>query len=509
MAQNKLIVKNTIFMYTRMILIMGVTLYASRVVLDKLGVQDFSLYNVVGGIVGMLSFLNGTLSTGTSRFITYELGTKDENRLLQTYRTSVFAHLLLALIITAILETAGLWYVYCKMVIPPERLFATLVVYHISIFATFISIVQIPYTALIIAPEDMKVYAYVGIFDAMARLGVVFCLSIGGSDKLIMYAALTAVAQLLVSGCYALYCMKHYRECKFGFTFNKQIFKSLICFSGWNVLANLSETLKLQGYLILTNLFFQPFMVAAQTIANQVSGALIQFINNFRNAVNPQIIKLYASKQYEESKQLTMQTTVYVFELCMLIGLPAIFIMKTIMNIWLVEVPDYAVVFTQYIIVQRIIGSFDSAFYTPMVAAAKIKSNSIFAAVSGPLMFVALYFIFKEKGDVMWMMYLGVIFQCAFGFFIKPILLTRDVESYRLSDFLSCFITCAKVTAVSLALTFGAYKLTGNDGIPESLALATVSALSVALASYIFLDKAAKTKINAFVLKKVGLLKRR
>ena len=450
MAQNKLIVKNTIFMYTRMILIMGVTLYASRVVLDKLGVQDFSLYNVVGGIVGMLSFLNGTLSTGTSRFITYELGTKDENRLLQTYRTSVFAHLLLALIITAILETAGLWYVYCKMVIPPERLFATLVVYHISIFATFISIVQIPYTALIIAHEDMKVYAYVGIFDAMARLGVVFCLSIGGSDKLIMYAAL-------------------------------------------------------QGYLILTNLFFQPFMVAAQTIANQVSGALIQFINNFRNAVNPQIIKLYASKQYEESKQLTMQTTVYVFELCMLIGLPAIFIMKTIMNIWLVEVPDYAVVFTQYIIVQRIIGSFDSAFYTPMVAAAKIKSNSIFAAVSGPLMFVALYFIFKEKGDVMWMMYLGVIFQCAFGFFIKPILLTRDVESYRLSDFLSCFITCAKVTAVSLALTFGAYKLTGNDGIPESLALATVSALSVALASYIFLDKAAKTKINAFVLKKVGL----
>ena len=299
MAQNKLIVKNTIFMYTRMILIMGVTLYASRVVLDKLGVQDFSLYNVVGGIVGMLSFLNGTLSTGTSRFITYELGTKDENRQLQTYRTSVFAHLLLALIITAILETAGLWYVYCKMVIPPERLFATLVVYHISIFATFISIVQIPYTALIIAHEDMKVYAYVGIFDAMARLGVVFCLSIGGSDKLIMYAALTAVAQLLVSGCYALYCMKHYRECKFGFTFNKQIFKSLICFSGWNVLANLSETLKLQGYLILTNLFFQPFMVAAQTIANQVSGALIQFINNFRNAVNPQIIKLYASKQYE------------------------------------------------------------------------------------------------------------------------------------------------------------------------------------------------------------------
>ena len=205
MAQNKLIVKNTIFMYTRMILIMGVTLYASRVVLDKLGAQDFSLYNVVGGIVGMLSFLNGTLSTGTSRFITYELGTKDENRLLQTYRTSVFAHLLLALIITAILETAGLWYVYCKMVIPPERLFATLVVYHISIFATFISIVQIPYTALIIAHEDMKVYAYVGIFDAMARLGVVFCLSIGGSDKLIMYAALTAVAQLLVSGCYALY----------------------------------------------------------------------------------------------------------------------------------------------------------------------------------------------------------------------------------------------------------------------------------------------------------------
>ena len=221
MSENRLIVKNTIFLYTRMILIMGVTLYASRVVLDKLGVQDFGLYNVVGGIVGMLSFLNGTLSTGTSRFITYELGANDKNRLMQTCRTAVFTHLLLALLIVAILETAGLWYVYCKMVIPPERFLPTLVVYHISIFATFVSIVQIPYIALIIAHEDMKVYAYVGIFDAVARLAVVLCLSLGSSDKLIMYAALTALAQLLVSGCYAAYCIRRYSECKFGFSFSK------------------------------------------------------------------------------------------------------------------------------------------------------------------------------------------------------------------------------------------------------------------------------------------------
>lgn len=505
MAENRLIVKNTVFLYTRMILIMGVTLYASRVVLDKLGVQDFGLYNVVGGIVGMLSFLNGTLSTGTSRFITYELGANDKNRLMQTYRTAVFTHLLLALLIVAILETAGLWYVYSKMVIPPERFLPTLAVYHISIFATFVSIVQIPYIALIIAHEDMKVYAYVGIFDAMARLAVVMCLSLGSSDKLIMYAALTALAQLLVSGCYAAYCIRRYSECKFGFSFSKGIFRSLMCFSGWNVLANLSETLKLQGYLVLLNLFFQPFMVAAQTIANQVSGALNQFINNFRNAVNPQIIKLYASGQYEESKRLTMQTTVYVYELCLLIGLPAIFTMKTIMGIWLVKVPEYAVLFTQYIIVQRIIGSFDSAFYTPMMAAAKIKSNSVFAAVSGPVLFVVLYFIFREKGDVMWMLYLGVFAQCAFGFLIKPMLLAHDVESYRISDFIPCFATCAKVTAISLALTFATYKLTGNSGVLPSAVLAAASALSVTISSYIFLDKAAKTKINAFVLKKVGL----
>lgn len=503
MTNKKLIAKNTVFLYTRMIFIMGVTLYTSRVVLDKLGVQDFGLYNVVGGIVGMLSFLNGTLSTGTSRFITYELGTGDKDSLLQTFRTSVLAHFILGIIVILLLETIGLWYVYNKMVIPQVRFDSTVIVYHISILAAFISIIEIPFIALIIAHEDMKPYAYIGIIEAMAKLITAVSLIFCSTDKLVFYAILTALSQLIIFLCYSIYCIRTYSECKFGFSFNKEIFKAILSFSGWNVLANLSETLKLQGYLVILNLFFQPFVVAAQTIANQVSGVVNQFINNFRNAVNPQIIKLYASHQYEESKSLTMQTTIMVFELSLLIGLPAILIMNTLMSIWLVKVPGYAVVFTQFVIVQRILGSFDSAFYTPMMAAAKIKTNSICAAISGPVLFIALYFIFKFNGNVMWMQYLGILAQCIFGFAIKPILLKQDVEGYQYSDFKKCFATCFKVTFLAIIISTIAYFVIGNKGILPSIGLAIVSALSVMFSSYVFLDKASRQKIISIVKDKI------
>lgn len=488
-----------------MIFILGVTLYTSRVVLDKLGVNDFGLYNVVGGVVGMLSFLNGTLSTGTSRFLTYELGTGNSNRLLLTFRTSISTHFILALIVTIVLESVGLWYVYNKMVIPPDRFQSTLAVYHLSIIAAFIGIVQIPYIATIIAHENMGIYAYIGIFEAVLRLIIAICLKFCNYDKLIFYATLTTGAQIILFLCYSIYCTLHYNECKLGFSFDKQIFKDIMSFSGWNVLANLSETLKLQGYLLILNLFFQPFVIAAQTIANQVSGVVSQFINNFRNAVNPQIIKLYASKDYKESKNLTFQTTIFVFELSLLIGLPAILIMKTAMGIWLVEVPQYAVIFTQFVVIQRILGTFDSAFYTPMMAAAKIKSNSIFAALSGPLLFVILYFIFKFHGSVMWMQYFGVIAQVAFGFFIKPYLLVHDVEGYRYSDFKICFITCFKVSAISVFFSLIAYYFIGNDGIFKSLVLAITSALIVLLSSYICLDKESRLKVNRIIKGKIKL----
>ena len=197
MSDNKRIAKNTLFLYIRMLFIMGVSLYTSRVVLDKLGVDDFSLYNVVGGIVGMLSFLNGTLSTGTSRFLTYELGTGNREKLNVTFNTAFYTHLALGIIFIILLETGGIWYIYNKLVVSPDRFDAALIVFQISIFASLISIMQVPYTSLIIAHEDMGIYAYLGIFDAVARLGAIYLLIISTADKLILYASLMALIAAL------------------------------------------------------------------------------------------------------------------------------------------------------------------------------------------------------------------------------------------------------------------------------------------------------------------------
>lgn len=496
MSDNKRIAKNTLLLYFRMILIMGVTLYTSRVVLDKLGVDDYALYNVVGGVVGMLSFINGTLSTGTMRFLTTQLGKKDINKLHRTFNTAFYTHLGLGLVLALLLETIGLWFVYNKLIIPPDRLEASLIAYHISIATTIVSVTQVPYTSLIMAHERMSVYAYISIFEVVAKLAVVYLLSISGFDKLVLYSILIALVQIIVAFLYRIYCRMHFSESSLYTCFDKHIFKSLMSFSGWNIIAHLSETLKMQGYLVLLNLFFQPFVVTAQTIGNQVAGAMMQFVNNFRTAINPQIIKLYAAGEYENSKRLTLSTTVLVFDLVLLLGLPSIFVMKTIMSIWLVEVPPYAVIFTQYIIVQRILSTFDASFYIPMMAEGKIKTNSILAAFSGPGLFALLYIIYKMGGDVMWMQYTGLIVLVLFGFIIKPYLLVHDEKGYAYSDFVPCFMICAKVTMVSVGLSYGAYLLLGNIYIANSVCLFVISFLAVIFSSYIFMDTEMRLKVK-------------
>ena len=378
---SKIIATNTLMLYVRMLFLMAVTLYTSRVVLDKLGVLDYGIYNAVAGVVGMLGFLNGTLSTGTSRFLTFELGAGNKERLQTTFSTAFFTHLGLALVIAILLESVGVWFIHNKLIIPPDRMASAIWCFHISILTTVIAITQVPYTAVIIAHENMKIYAYVGIVEALANLGVAYLLTIATVDKLILYASLLAAIKISISLFYRFYCNRKYWESKLRKIFNKPIFKQLLGFSGWSLIANIAEVLSHQGYVLLINMFFSPVVVAAQSIGNQISGAIMAFVGNFRTAINPQIIKLYAAKEYAASRQLTLSSTVYVFDLLLLLGLPLIVLMKPILNVWLVEVPEYAVVFGQYIVARNILGCFGSSFYTPMVASGELRHNS-YAAVS-------------------------------------------------------------------------------------------------------------------------------
>lgn len=500
-ANKRRIAKNTLFLYFRMILIMGVTLFTSRVILDKLGVEDYGLFQVVGGVIGMLSFLNGTLSIGTSRFLTFELGTGNSDKLKRTFSTAFYTHVILAVTIIILMETVGLWFMYNKLVIPEGRYNACFWVFQISLFTTFMSITQVPYTATIMAHERMGVYAYISIFEALAKLGICYLLYVIDVDKLVLYAILIAVVQFLVVLFYRIYAIRHFEEAHVHLIFDKEVLRSLLGFSGWNITANLAGTLKLQGVLVLINMFFSSVIVASQAIANQVAQTMMQFVNSFRTAINPQIIKSYAAGQRDESKKLTLETTVYCFDLVLLIGLPAIVAMNKLMHLWLVEVPEYAVVFTQWIIAQQIIGTFSASFYTPMMAANKMKVNSIASVFTGIGEFIVLYVLFRFGLGPMWILYMGILTSFVYSMGIKPYVLHKDIN-YSWREMGACYWTCTKVLVLSCALSLP-FTHFFNDSISHTIIKVTITAFSVIISSYIFMSRDMKDKLKRLVLSKI------
>lgn len=502
MSDNKRIAKNTGFLYIRMFVIMTVQLYTSRVILDKLGADDYGLYNVVGGVVGMLGFLTGTLSVGTSRFITYELGTGNVPKLRSTFVTSFFTHLALSCIIVLLLETLGLWFFYNHLIIPEERIGIAFWVYQISILTTVVAITQVPYSSAIMAHEKMDIYAYLSIFEAFAKLIVVYLLAISPFDKMLVYAILIAIVQITLAMFYRFYCIKKFPECKLNLSFDCSIFRMLMGFSGWNITANMAEVLKLQGVIVLINMFFQPAIVAAQAIGNQITNAMMQFINNIRTAVNPQIIKLYAAGDYESSKRLTLKSSVYVYDLLLMIGLPFIMLMEPILNLWLKEVPPYTVIFAQCMVASQIIGNFSAAFYIPMTAANKIKKNSIAAVIFSFTNFILLYFILKFGGSVMWIQYIYIFNSAIWSYIVKPYILYKDVN-YNIQEMAKCIFVTFKVSILSIAICLPV-RLILEDSFVNCILILLTTVSTVVLASFIFMYKDDRKKCIAFVIRKIS-----
>ena len=504
---SKRIAKNTLFLYARLILVFAVTLYTSRVVLDKLGVDDYGLYNVVISVIGLLSFLNGTLSSGTSRFITFELGKKNEEKPTETFRTALFTHIILAGIVVLLGETVGLWYFYDVMICPPGRLEAAFIVYQLSILVAALSILQVPYTAEIMAHERMNVYAYIGIYEAVTKLLICYILVIAPFDKFIAYGILMTIIPITVFLFYAIYSTKSFAEVGFKPSYNKSIFRAILKFSGWNIIANISNMLMRQGVIMLLNAFFAPVVVAAQAITSQVSNALMQFVENVRQAINPQVIKLYADKKYEESKKLTFISAEYVFDLLLLMGVPLILIMPNLLNLWLVEVPQYTIEFIRLILIQDILGNFSAAFYTPMVAANKIQKNSIAAAFLCIAQFGMLYILFKIGLSPIWTRYIGILFCCIWSFVVKPYILWKDID-YKWVEMSVCVRRCARNAVIVSALSYVVYLIIPQTNFGYSILVAGLSAIAVILTTYIFMSQSMKKKILALVAQRVPFKKK-
>lgn len=502
-SDSKRIAKNTLFLYIRMFLIMGVSLYTSRVILDKLGVDDYGLYNVVGGVVGMVSFISGTLGIGSSRFITVALGKEEKKGLRETFSTAFYSHLGLAIILIVILETIGLWFVYNKLVIPDTRFFAAVWVYHISVLTMAMNIVQVPYTSVIMAHERMGIYAYVSIFEAIAKLAVCYAIVLTSIDRLIVYAGLLAFVQIMVMTLYQVFCIKNFSESRITKAFNKGIFKEMMSFSGWNIIANLTETLRLQGVVVLMNLFFQPAIVGAQAFANNLSNAMMQFVGNFRQAINPQIIKKYAANDFEGSKQLTLISTIYVFDLIFLLGFPCILAMPKILDIWLVEVPDYTLFFCRWVIINNILSTFSAAFYIPMMAAGKISTNSNASVVLGIGNFVLLYLIWKAGATVEWVQYLAVIATVLYGLVLKPYILVNECQGYTYQEIFACFFTCCKIAVVAAIIPLALYVFLDLDSLMQNLFLVFISVVTISASALMFMEPAQRKKLMIFILNKI------
>ncbi len=503
-SSNKTIAKNTLFLYFRMMVTMAITLYTSRVVLKILGIDDYGIYQAVGGIVGFLSFFNNALGTGTSRFITFGLGEGDKDKLKKIFSTTLTVHICLAVFIVVLAETIGLWFLYNKLVIPDNRFEASLVVYHLSIVTAFFSLTQVPYGACIIAHEKMSVYAYVSIVDAVLKLLIVYLLDISDIDKLKFYALLLCLIQVGEIIFYNLYCVKRFEESKFKLLIDKPIFKEIASFSGWSLFAGGAIALNNQGILMLLNMFFSPAVVTARTISLQVNNAVNQFVTNFQTAANPQIVKLYAAKDYDRSKSLLLQTTKFSYYLMLLLCLPVYFCTPQLLNIWLEEVPEYSVIFLQIIVVQSLFCVFDTSFYRALYAKGRLKANALISPTILFLSFPVVYVLFKNGFSPVALSWASLISYAILGLIVKPLLVIKIVD-YKWKDIVSVFAPCLKVTAVALPIPLWfCYNVSIDNRWGYIVSMTLLCTLTVGGAAWFFgTDAAMREKVVVFIRKKI------
>ena len=353
---------------------MAVSLFTSRVILNTLGVEDYGIYNVVGGIVTMFSVLSGSLSASISRFITFELGKGDFKRLKTIFSTGVNVQIGLSVLIIAIAEVVGIWFLNTKMNIPPERILAANWVFQCAIFTFVLNLLSVPYNAAIIAHEKMSAFAYISVIEVTLKLIIVYILMASPFDRLGTYAVLLFLVGAVIRFIYGYYCKRHFEECTYHFVIDKPILKEMTGFAGWNFLGNGAYMLNTQGVNILMNLYFGVAVNAARGVATQVDAALKQFVNNFTTAVNPQITKSYAQGDLDYMHKLVCRSAKLSAFLMLFFAVPIILETKTILTLWLKTIPEYATIFLQLTIISSFVDTvLANSLVTSMFATGNIK----------------------------------------------------------------------------------------------------------------------------------------
>lgn len=454
---NTRIAKNTLLLYFRMLFTMAVSLYTSRVVLNTLGIEDFGIYGVVGGIVTLFDFLNASMSGCTSRFLTFELGKKNKKDLCDTFSTAMYVHIMIALLVLFVAEPVGVLFMHTKMQVLPDRMEAAQIVFHLSVLSMMINVTQVPYNASIISHERMDVYAYVEIVNVVLKLLIVFLLQIGHFDKLILYAVLVFLVSVLIAMFYRVYCIRNFSECHMHKVWRPDILKKMLAFSGWDLYGNLSVTMRTQGVNMLLNMFFGPIMNAAASIASQVQGAVMAFAQNVTMAVRPQIIKRYAAGEMDSMVSLVRNAVKLNFLVILLITTPIITELHYILNLWLEQVPPNAVTFCSFTLLLNFFSNLSFLLVTGVHATGKIFRPSF---INGSLYLLVVpisYISFKFCGAA-WTSYLFNVLAVFVGMLSNAYTLNLYVREFPLGKFLlkdlsPCLVLMVLVFVITFLIT--------------------------------------------------------
>ena len=499
---NKRIAKNTLLLYVRMLFTMAVSLFTSRVILNTLGVEDYGINNVVGGIVTMFSVLSGSLSSSISRFITFELGKGNIERLKTIFSTGVNIQLGMSVLIIIIAEAVGIWFLNAKMNIPADRMVAANWVFQCAILTFVLNLLSVPYNAAIIAHEKMSAFAYISVVEVTLKLIIVYMLTISPFDRLKTYAVLLLWVGAVIRFIYGYYCKRHFEECTYHFVFDKPVLKEMTGFAGWNFLGNGAYMLNTQGVNILMNLYFGVAVNAARGIATQVDAALKQFVNNFTTAVNPQITKSYAQGDLAYMHKLVCRSAKFSAFLMMFFAVPIILETNTILTIWLKTVPDYAVIFLQWIIISSFMDTvLANSLVTSMFATGKIKRYQIIVTTVGCLVFPLSWIAFK-LGFEPQVGYILYFFIYTILLFVRLYLLKDMVKLPVMMYIREVLYKLAPVIVVGFAIP-GILILTMDAGWLRLILVCLLSVLVTAASEY-FIGLSNKEK--DFVAEKIKLV---
>ena len=504
-AENtKRIAKNTLMLYVRMLFSMLVSLYTSRVVLNTLGVEDYGIYNVVGGFVAMFSLISNSLSASVSRFLTFELGRGDMERLKETFSTSLMIHLALAGIVFILAESIGIWFLNTQMTIPEERLYAANWVFQASIISFMFGLCSVPYNASINSHERMTAFAYIGMLDVVLRLLIVLFIAYSpfNFDRLIVYSLLLVTVSMLLQCIYLWYCRKNFEECRFKLHFNKSYWKEISSFAGWNFIGATSGLLKDQGVNVLLNLFLGPVVNAARGISVSVNTAVSGFAGNFMAAINPQITKSYASSDRIYMFSLVERGARFSFYIILLFALPIIFETDFILTLWLKHYPAHTVNFVRLILLLSLCEVLSNTLITLQLATGKIRNYQL--AVGGmqlmnfPVSYICLKIGFPPESTLITAILISLLCLCLRLIFL------RSMVGLSIKQFLRN--VCCNVWGVLIIASILPLLLYSNlqEGWERFIAIVVVSLLCVGLSVYFIGCSAAERR---FILDKVLLVK--